>query len=389
MDSKYAKCILKFNDPRFQDITPMFNDSVPFLVSGEMLMLTAMLDENYNSVLGGQSLHFIYICERLLNVFKKNNGSFEILFFDVWENVFNNYQLLLYRQILINHFEKNTEIRVHHFTDVYDLAFSTLIDTARPGFFLYNLDNIMIHKFLKHQRCGDNIFLAVFCAEFISCLKSDLPVVDLGTIELEISIVRSYLLENDVDYKILPEFRSDIEKIHSIRKLKIETLSSISKYNDIRKLLVCNAVCAFLKKFPTRTNDVRLFVLYVVALENLKLQNRGCPFVKITNQDIKQDILIWQKIIFSLLKDVDSSNINWKNICDIWQGTLLAVVYHCVTDVMYSENLGQFRSYYEQYFEITNCILSENLSPYPIEPYKTQFCTFKMPYCRERGNYYP
>lgn len=379
----YKKIIQEYINPNFQDITPMFNDSVPFLVSGEMLMLTALTDNSYNNLLGGQSLHFIYICERLLNFFKKNNGCFEIVFFNVWQIVLDDSELCLYRQILIKHFEKNTDVTVHCFDHVYDSAFLDLIDTLRPGFFLYNLDWYSQAKFLNKWTIIH--FIAVFCAEFTFCLKSDLPIVDLATISVDVSIVKSYLLQSNENYTILPDFSADIDYIQS-KKTKEPMVTFLYQCEEIRKLLVCNAVRIFLKEHPKQINDVRLFVLYIVAMENLKLQNRGCPLVKLTNsEEIEQDVVIWQKIIVSLLRKVNDNCIVWKNVCDLWQGTLLAVVYSSVTESANKESLGEFATFYEHYIEKINTTLDENIVPYPIEKYSKSFCEMKMPYCRKKG----
>lgn len=384
---KYITCINTFNKPRYQDITPMFNDSVPFLVSGEMLMVTALTDENYNHLLGGQSLHFIYICERILNVFKKNNGSFQIVFFDIWENILH-WQMLLFRQILIKHFENNTEIVVHHFTNVYDPGFSLLIDNVRPAFFLYNLDYSQLMKFLG--KFSVESFLGLFCAEFTFCLKSDLPVVDLTFLNVDISMVKGHLLENDVHYTKLPNYREDVLRIQANRQgLKVKKIPIVYHCNEIREFLVCNAVCAFLNKYPKQENDVKLFVLYVVVMENLNLENRGCPILQTTNSSkIKDNIRIWYMIILSLLKHINHSKKNWKNICDLWQGTLLAVVYHSITEPINSESLGVLAEFYEKYFKKINSVVTKEINPYPIKPYGSQFCTFKMPYCRKMGKNY-
>lgn len=384
---KYRACIHIFNNPVFQDVTPLFNDSVPFLVSGETLMVTALIDDNYvGGCLGGQTLHFIYICERLLNVFKKNNGSFHIVFFDVWENVFDDCRLLLYRQILMKHFEKNTDVPVHRFRSVYDPGFLTLIESLRPGFFLYNLDAKSQVTFFR--KCPRS-FLALFCAEFIFCLKWDLPVVDLASIAVEVSLVRSYLLENDIDYKVLPDFCVDVAKIEKENNQKNANISFAYECSEIREFITCNAVCDFLKKYPQQTNDARLFVLYVVAMENLKLQNRGTPVVKVINgREIKEDILKWHKIIYLLLKNISKHLTNWKNVCDLWQGTLLAVIYKSIDKNVDKENLGEFAAPYEEYIEKINSVLSDKITPYPIEPYKMDFCKLEMPYCRsDNGKY--
>lgn len=365
----------------------MFNDSVPFLISGEMLLITALMDKNYNRLLGGQSLHLIYICERLLNVFKKNSGTFEIVFFNAWKNVFRHPELLLYRQIIIAHFKNNTNIPVHTFSCVFDKSFSDLIDNVRPGFLLYNLADRYQSRFLKENKCAIADFYTLFCSEFIFCLKADLPVVDLRNINVEVSIVKSYLLESNISHEQLPDLLIDV-----IHKVIINNAGISGKIeiaygcNEIRELIICNAACVFLNDFPKRANDVRLFLLYAVVLENLNLQSRGCPIVEITDQTIMEDVLIWQRIIFALLKDFDKGNVEWKNICDIWQGTLLAVVYSSVTKEMFSENLGELAIFYEQYVDKINGVTTNKLTHYPIVPYKTQFCTFTMPYCREAGN---
>lgn len=389
MDPNLINYLIQFNKPRFQDITPMFNDSVPFLVSGEMLMTTALMDKNYNRLLGGQSLHLIYICERLLNVFKKNNGTFEIVFFSVWENVFRHPELLLYRQIIMSHFKNNTTIPVHTFRCVFDPSFSDLIDKVRPGFLLYNLANKYQIAFFKKYQCAIVDLYTMFCSEFIFCLNADLPVVDLRNIKVDISVVKSYLLENNVRHEEFPDLLPYTVKIINKHAGIPEKLALVYKCKDIRELVICNAACVFLNDFSQQVNEVRLFLLYAIILENLKLQYRGCPVVQITGSKlltVTEEILIWQKIIFALLKDCDDVDYEWKNICDIWQGTLLAVVYSSVTNPMFSENLGKLATFYEQYVDKINGVTNTKLAPYPIMPYKTQFCTFTMPYCREAGN---
>lgn len=377
-----TRCLHLYNDPHFHDITPMFSDSVPFLVSGEMLLLTALMDPNYNNLLGGQSLHMIYICERLLNVFAKNNGTFEIVFFDVWKNVFDDWHLLLYRQITIAHFKNNTTIPVHCFGSVYDAAFSELIDKVRPGFFAYNLASKCLYELLGQYGVSTLDFLSLFCGEFIFCLKADLPIVDLGTINVQASTVYSYRIENDIDYKLLPDLQAFVSEVSKLGD-DIKTVTAVYKCKDIREYVICNAVTIFLNSFPERTNDARLFLLYATVLENLKLQNRGTPRVEVTDSEIEEDVFVWQKIMFLLLNDASEADVVWKNIGDIWQGTLLAVVYSSVTEEVNRADLGQFAGLYEQYIDK---ISSRRLTAYPIQPLKNQFCNFTMPYCRRAGN---
>lgn len=380
---QYIKTLMK---PRFQDITPMFNDSVPFLVSGEMLMLTALTNENYSIVLGGQSLHMIYICERLLNVFKKNNGSFEFVFFDIWKEVLENEYLILCRQMIMEHFKNNTSIPVHNFDSVYDTGFSELIDNVRPGFLLYNLSHNYLFRSLKQYKCNACRYLALFCSEFTFCLGIDFPVVDIGFIDTGVSNVKSYLLESNTECMKLPNLRRIMGKTIVTKRIPKKKLDFAYRCNDIREFLVCNAVCVFLKDFPKRENDAKLFVLYAVALENLKLHNRGCPIVNVIGDTIKNDVMIWQKILLLLLESINDIKMEWKNIADIWQGTLLAVVYSSVTDELFNVNLGEFAPYYEQYIDKINNATKQTLLPYPIKPYENKICEFTMPYCRKAGN---
>lgn len=374
----YATYLRKFNRPRLRDITPMFDDSVPFLVSGEMLMLTAVMDRNYNPVLGGQTLHLIYICERLLNVFRKHNGCFEIVFFDVWESVLSNPSLLLYRQIIKAHFKNDTDVPVHQFNDIHVEDFRELINKVRPGFFLYNLAAEYMSHFVKNMD-----FLPLFCAELIFCLKLDFPIVDLATVTNEVSTVKSYLLESDIDYEELPDVKKKMGK-------RVKPRPCVYQCKEIREFIVCNAVCTFLNDYPSRSNDAKLLVLYFAVLENLGLQNRGCPIIKMkdckSEELIMEDVHIWQKIMIAFLKDTDVKDMDWKNIGDIWQGTLFAVVNSCVTEqICNGESLGEFAAHYEQYIHRIDSVIPISLTPYPIQPYPIGFGKFKMPYCRKTG----
>lgn len=364
----------------------MFDDSVPFLVSGEMLMLTAVMDENYNRSLGGQSLHMIYLTERLLNTFARNNGKFEIVFFNIWENVFDDWNLYLSREIVMRHFQNNTKYAVHQFPHVHDTGFIEYIDKVRPGFFLYNLSVIFEHTFLKEYSCTFQELLITFCAEFVFCLKIDLPIVDLQTVQVDSSVVKAYVLESDLDsIKLIPDLKNDLLEIS--RKTKMfKKMASPYKCREIREWIICNTVQEFLESFPEQINDARRFILYMVILENLNLEDRASTVVKeIDKNIIMADILAFKKIMVSLLSGADTKNFDWKNIADIWQGTLLAVVYSCFNSALYDRDLDKLSASYEDYINKINGALKTKIHAYPIEPYNKEFCKFELPYCRKSG----
>ena len=65
---------------RYENLENEFNDAEEFLVDGDSLLLSAVNDENFNMIYGGQSLQLIYVIERKLKLFVQK-GAKLVLFF--------------------------------------------------------------------------------------------------------------------------------------------------------------------------------------------------------------------------------------------------------------------------------------------------------------------
>ena len=59
-----------------------FADSREFIVSGDAVVVDILGDMNYDSSCGGQYLHFIYLCERLMLNFVQKGVSCPDLMLD-------------------------------------------------------------------------------------------------------------------------------------------------------------------------------------------------------------------------------------------------------------------------------------------------------------------
>lgn len=397
------KIINDFNKPIFQDITPLFDDGVPFLVDGDALMLTAILDKNYNPSFGGQFLHLVYICERILQVFTNNGGVCQIVFFDIWKEVYNNsYKLLVCRQVLYHHFMKNTQIHVHKIKHFYSSDFISIIEKVKSRFLLCNLavykDYFDIIKKVGEKPKFINKWpsiIMLFCGELLSCISNDLACVDIEGLTTDVSTVSSFIVEGNAEVAELSQTVHDNILNEFTINDDCPSLDDCVLAKNARETAICNAAINFLILHPKRVNDLRLILVLYATLDCFKLRNRGCPRVWIdseeTRKDVKDLIDIWVQLLYEVLTSATVSSIDeWKNVGDLWQGTLFSTILCAIKeDICDAQQLGAISGRYEYYVHLINEHSKVLLDPYPVKPIATDV-SYKllMPKCKSHGNIY-
>lgn len=393
----FRTIIQDFNKPNFQDITPLFDDGVPFLVDGDALMLTAILDKNYNPCFGGQFLHLVYICERILQIFTNNGGICQIVFFDIWKEMYDNSNnLLLCREVLYLHFMKNTQIPVHKIKHFYSSDFINIIENVKSRFLLCNLGIYIdypraIRKVEGNASKLNNKVLPVFCGELLSSISNDLACVDIEKLSIDVSTVSSFIVDSNAEVMQL----SQMVQNQVIKAFRMNDDSPSPDNCFVAKTaletVVCNAAINFQILHPKQLNNLRLILVLYATMDCFKLQNRGCPRVYIdsenTRKDVKDLIDTWMQLLYKSLTPLSTKTVDWKNVGDLWQGTLFSTIICAINkEINDAQQLGAISDRYEYYVNLINTESKMPLDPYPLKPIETDV-SYKilMPKCKSHG----
>ncbi|GLV41143.1 Mtr4 helicase [Carabus blaptoides fortunei] len=357
--------------PLYQNVTPSFADEVPFLVDGDSLLVTVMLDPNWSNQLGGSSLHLVYLFERHLNVFVQRGGNFHIVFFQCWRNVWNeNWNILFHRLILINHLSHNTKYQVHLFDHCFNKEFTHLIATIRPGFILTNLD--MIENCSHFKNINSKYIIHMSNIFVLSFLQMDLPCIDTNYINVDISTLNAFYLENNPGVKSLctvfgKVFRNYITELPQVKEInKLPIIPNAEQYN-IRTWIALMAATIFYKE-TTDEEMLKKIFLTLTLMESLELKNRCCP--KLTESLIELNYVMfeWQKAMFLAHTLLTNEQCDWTNVSDLWQGILFGHVCRLTSNgINNAEELGiNISKRYEKYIANFNNN-GYNIKAYPIK----------------------
>ncbi|CAF1179344.1 unnamed protein product [Adineta steineri] len=132
---------------RFLDAHREFRDCIQYFIDGDSLLLSIAHHINVNLELyGGNTLHVIYIIERiLLTLFNQSHeNNYTIVFFDCHFQLYqqSNSILTLIRTGLIVHLLKNTNqyngIKIHQFSSWLSDEYLTLTREEKPLFIFYH-----------------------------------------------------------------------------------------------------------------------------------------------------------------------------------------------------------------------------------------------------------
>lgn len=370
----YVDFVLRNSDilrPLYQNVAPSFADEVPFLVDGDSLLVTIMLDPNWSSQLGGSSLHLVYLFERYLNVFVERGGHFHIVFFQCWRYVWNKHlNISLHRLILINHLSNNTKYQVHLLDHCFDERFTQLVATIRPGFILTNLDMIenCLHFRNVNTKCAvhmSNIFLLTF-------LQMDLPCIDTNYIDVDICTLNAFYLDNNPSVKSLYNifgklFRRYITEMPPVEEITALPVILNTEQHNIRSRIWLMAATIFYNTTKDEEMLKKLF-LTITLMDSLELKNRCCPKLTESLTDFRDAVLEWRKAMLLALTQLTNEQCDWNNVSDLWQGILFGHVCRLTSNgINNAEELGiNVSRLYEKYVADFNSN-GYNIEAYPIK----------------------
>ncbi|XP_069688131.1 probable ATP-dependent RNA helicase DDX60 [Periplaneta americana] len=383
-------------NPVFYDITNMFSNGAIFFVDGDSLLLNIVGDTNYDPHNGGQLLHFIYICERHLQLFTRMNGVFKVVFLNIWDKILaDKPALLLARSVLKAHLKFNMSCEVYEFDVMWDDDFRKLIESCKCSFLLTDLKLLDV--------CGqvfpdDNqILQTLFHVTIGYCLMGlSLPLVDMNSVELKVSTLNAFYCSPGpkVGHERLKKMWNAV--IDAIQKkfgsctLERTKVLLPAKYIEgeihVRRAITIAAAAHLHCHAPESYKDwIRVFLLYSAVLEVLPLKFRGCvPVHGKATEDYKQFLFSLQQCMNSALQEVVSNtrSDSFKTLPDLWHGNFFVTV---VDFISKQENANEIRigihtqSVYESLVQEVVNLSGKPLAKYPITVNKLKCSTEKTP----------
>ncbi|XP_067006514.2 probable ATP-dependent RNA helicase DDX60 [Anabrus simplex] len=338
----YQSLFEEFAVLRYEDITNLIVDGNMSLICGDSLLLSCMRND-YHTQNGGQLLHLVYLCERLIQLLQRKRGTFEFVFFDIWRQTLVDESLSLARSVLETHLKKNTNIKVHHFVATWDPAFKEFINLHKPSFLLVDVD---LPSVLSSFQETVNVTVAeifVYC-QVLFALSLDLPCVSLEKVELDISVIYAFTVGRKL-YKRRCRFLALNYLMHissgSSENTRLPTLPlnsiDFGVGVDIRHVVTVMAASWYLLECKdTYSEDwIRVFLLYSAMIEILPLKNRGCPVPRETQS---AGLLAFiRKIQFYMkcaLAQFEGSEFLYDKVSDLWHGNLFINILEHINSVL-------------------------------------------------------
>lgn len=361
----------KVNIPVFEDVTLMINSNIPFLIDADALLMYSFMQKNHDNDLGGQYLHVIYFCERFLNLLLEKGGNCIIVFFNIWNQVWNlNPYVKSIRLAMYSHFKRNTKFKLYECSSFNTREFKGFIDMEKPRCILLDIG---LHLTLNKFNIDPEDVLKLNCTEIVFFRGNDLPCIDISEIVIDESTVSSYNLHSNVNLRKLSENLCSVLIIqpHIANAKKIHC--NYSNY-DARCAIAVIASSNFLHKIQD-DNQIKLIMLCYASQEILSLQNRCCPIVKFdqaTLNRLQTIVKLWldclsQSMIICIEEDI---KLDWNTIADLWQGTLFSYMCYIMGNdaILYGDKLGYIQHPYERYMKLISQECKKEIEPYPIKP---------------------
>ncbi|XP_075224227.1 putative ATP-dependent RNA helicase DDX60 isoform X2 [Lycorma delicatula] len=364
-----------FKAPQYQDISPMFIDGSPFLIDGSSLITCIMKDENYDLNNGSQTLHCIYLCERIIELICRKGGVCEVMFFNdkslIWQDIPAAYLML---SVLRIHLKKNTNITVHEMDSIFSKEFINYVEEVNPCFIM--IDFTFAETFEDYLTAGKDAKLFRYYGLF--ALAVGLYAIDICYVELHNNLLFSFVLKQNLKY-LMNSMRRDFTKYtnHCKNQNNKPKLSLNNKlYNlcnknlktyvalDVAEMLIKNKI------FTEETNVeiLKVFFLYYAVADCLPLSCRCFNSEKIISPKLENIINKIIQLINNCLQAEDINNLDCTLVCDLWQGNLFVEVIYCVKYFsVKSMCLGnKLERLYADFLDKFNELTGINLDKYPI-----------------------
>ncbi|XP_049843647.1 probable ATP-dependent RNA helicase DDX60 isoform X1 [Schistocerca gregaria] len=309
---------------QYNAINNMIADRRSFLVDGDSLLLNAVGQSGLDSAGGGQMLHCVYLCERLLQIFARVSGTFEIVFSKVWDRILkDNHSIRLARSVLKHHFRHNTKFFVHEIEAIWSVDFRQILKHLRPSFLLCDI----LPKECSSYFSEDNYrwVKVMSCANILYSIGQGLPCVDFRNITLEVSTIHAYFINVVPDINRLLQIISrklvNITKDWNTLKLFIQIPQDLI---SVRRIVYIASAAKYLT-FNKDTDAmllVKILLLKCAILDTLPLKFRAFPQPYEVPKEVSHFITEIHKFMHLIMENGLTYDCCFSTVSDIWQGNL-------------------------------------------------------------------
>lgn len=369
-----------FGKSSYQDITPLFIDGAPFLIDASSLTASAVKESNYNGSHGGQSLHFIYICEKIIQLLSRKGGTCEVIFFKEKSKVWQDApQLSLAENILLHHLKNNTEILTQQIDSIADPKFYQYIMEVQPNFIVLDFTFLDCLENEFDSRENLHLYNSLFSVYGLMSLSLGLYCIDINSLHLGSNSFMSFVKASDskIAYyrDVLQKYCASISsKFSNAINGKEASESNIDKLKtkDVRRSIMVCVAKSFMNdnQFSNKSKEelARAVLVYAAVLEVLPIEARCFNHQIESADDFKKKVV--DKIVRSIdihLKSNRFEGFDYSSVADLWHGNLFVEVISSIVSMKECKNLGSsIDKVFEEYVLEFNQMTGSKLQKFPI-----------------------
>ena len=387
---------------RYENLENEFNDA-EFLIDGDSLLLSAVNDENFNMIYGGQSLQLVYMIERKLKVFVQKGAKFSIIFLKLSNQILwkRCVALQLFREVLLYHLSSNLGYNVlRDFEDLLDMNYIHYLSDTKPSMIilsykgikvfrstLFDLNEKEMQRIEKFFKAQINLYLKL--GMHISLIES----VHLTKTGLFGNLIVAFQ-QTQLKTEDKPESNTPKLKKHSSNKGAVKYTPTVyfTGYPDIYTQSVAIQLKAGIeiyqclqRQYPKISKDlVKIYFVYIAIKEKIPLRHRS--YGASSKVSLPENIFtIFQKSLLKIWCEVGQKNDF--NLVDIWSGNLYVKVLEtfvacCDSGKNIDENSDTI-IFYQNLFDSFVTATGVEIEPFPVLDVNVKVLKF---YKRSNGN---
>ena len=387
---------------RYENLENEFNDA-EFLIDGDSLLLSAVNDENFNMIYGGQSLQLVYMIERKLKVFVQKGAKFSIIFLKLSNQILwkRCVALQLFREVLLYHLSSNLGYNVlRDFEDLLDMNYIHYLSDTKPSMIILSYKGIKVFRstlFDLNEKEMQRIE-KFFKAQINLYLKLGMHVSLIESVHLTKTGLFGNLIvafqQTQLKTEDKPESNTPKLKKHSSNKGAVKYTPTVyfTGYPDIYTQSVAIQLKAGIeiyqclqRQYPKISKDlVKIYFVYIAIKEKIPLRHRS--YGASSKVSLPENIFtIFQKSLLKIWCEVGQKNDF--NLVDIWSGNLYVKVLETFVECCDSgKNIDENSDtiiFYQNLFDSFVTATGVEIEPFPVLDVNVKVLKF---YKRSNGN---
>ena len=387
---------------RYENLENEFNDA-EFLIDGDSLLLSAVNDENFNMIYGGQSLQLVYMIERKLKVFVQKGAKFSIIFLKLSNQILwkRCVALQLFREVLLYHLSSNLGYNVlRDFEDLLDMNYIHYLSDTKPSMIILSYKGIKVFRstlFDLNEKEMQRIE-KFFKAQINLYLKLGMHVSLIESVHLTKTGLFGNLIvafqQTQLKTEDKPESNTPKLKKHSSNKGAVKYTPTVyfTGYPDIYTQSVAIQLKAGIeiyqclqRQYPKISKDlVKIYFVYIAIKEKIPLRHRS--YGASSKVSLPENIFtIFQKSLLKIWCEVGQKNDF--NLVDIWSGNLYVKVLETFVECCDSgKNIDENSDtiiFYQNLFDSFATATGVEIEPFPVLDVNVKVLKF---YKRSNGN---